>query len=183
MRSLPPSLAPLAARVRVLGLDVDGVLTDGSLYYGPEGELLKRFHVRDGLGIKLLRSQGVEVVVISAKRSAPLEVRLRDLGVKDAILGCATKGEALRAFLEERGVPREEAAFVGDDLADLPALRLVGFPIAVRDADPHLRAVARWVTDTAGGHGAVREVADALLAARGRLDAAIDAYCDEGTQR
>src|SRR5690606_1744144 len=140
-------------------------------------------HVRDGLGMKLLASQGVEVVVISAKRSAALEVRLSDLGITEAILGCSAKGEALRALLERRGVAREDAAFVGDDLADLPALRLVGLPIVVRDADPHVRAVARWVTETAGGHGAVREIADALLAARGRLDAAIDAYCDEGTSR
>ncbi|MBC7171864.1 MAG: HAD hydrolase family protein, partial [Polyangiaceae bacterium] len=152
------------------------VLTDGSLWYGPEGEELKGFHTRDGLGIKLLLQEGIEVVVISGRRSRALERRLEDLGVREAVLGCEAKGERFGALLAARGIAPEDAAFVGDDLPDLLAMRLVGLPVAVRDADARVRAEALWVTDAPGGRGAVREVADALLAARGRLDAAADAY-------
>lgn len=175
MTSLPEALRARAAQVRVLALDVDGVLTDGLLHYGPDGEQTKAFHVRDGLGIRLLAREGIHVGVISAKRSAPLVRRLEDLGVVHAYLGREDKVRALRELLAQVGAHEHEAAFVGDDLVDIPVMARVGLPIAVADAHPRARSRALWVTRARGGHGAVREVADALLDARGRLEAACDA--------
>lgn len=173
------SLPDAAATVDVLVLDVDGVLTDGTLYYGPEGELLKAFHVRDGLGIKLLRSEGVEVCVITAKVGAPLQRRLEALGIEHAFTGREDKLTALLGLESELGIDPARIAYVGDDLPDLPPMRRVGLPIAVADAHHRALEAAAWTTDRAGGRGAVREVADALLEARGRADAAVNAYLAE----
>ncbi len=179
--TLDAAIRAKAARVRLLGLDVDGVLTDGRLFYGQGGELLKCFHTRDGLGLKLLAREGVKIVVISGRQSSALERRLSELGLlADAFLGTEAKGERMAEALAAHGVPPEEAAFVGDDLPDLLAMRTVGLAVAVRDAHPRVRAAADWVTEARGGEGAVREVCDALLEARGRLDAAVAAYLGEG---
>lgn len=173
------TLRAALARVRLLSLDVDGVLTDGKLHYGPEGEILKSFHVHDGLGIKLLMREGIEVAVISAKSGGPLEQRLADLGVRHAWLGREDKRAAFDELREELGLRPEQIAHVGDDLPDLAVMRVVGVSIAVANAMPRVRAEATLVTDKRGGEGAVREVAERLLAARGRLDAAIEAYLGE----
>ena len=163
------------AAVRVLVLDVDGVLTDGSLFYGPEGETLKRFDVKDGLGVRLVRGERIEVAVISAKRSPMLTRRLADLGIARVLDGRDDKARALGELATSLEVPREAMAFVGDDVLDLGAMRSAGVAIAVADAHPLVRREAAWVTCARGGHGAVREVCDALLAARGRLEAAVAA--------
>lgn len=173
---LPAELRGVAAAIELLVLDVDGVLTDGTLYYSAEGEVLKAFHVRDGLGIKLLRHQGVEVAVISGKSGAPLERRLEVLGIERAYLARENKRSALEDLVEQIGCDPARVAHVGDDLIDLPVFERVGLPIAVADAHPAARAAAAWVTETPGGRGAVREIADALLEARGSLRAAFDAY-------
>ncbi len=154
--------------IRALILDVDGVFTDGRLWYGPEGEALKPFHARDGQGVKLLLAEGIQVAVISAKDSAPLRRRLDDLGVDNRILACHDKGGAIRGLSAALGVKLAEMAYVGDDVIDLPAMQQVGLPIAVADAHAKVRAYARWVTTRKGGDGAVREVADAILAGRAR---------------
>jgi 3-deoxy-D-manno-octulosonate 8-phosphate phosphatase (KDO 8-P phosphatase) len=174
--SLPAALREVAAAVELLVLDVDGVLTDGTLYYSAEGEALKAFHVRDGLGIKLLRRSGVEVAVISGKTGEPLKRRLEVLGVEHAYLATENKRAALDDLLARVGCERSKVAHVGDDLIDLPIFEQVGLAVAVADAHPMAREAAAWVTETPGGRGAVREIADALLEARGGLRAAFDAY-------
>lgn len=173
----PPSdaLRTRLASVRALVLDVDGVLTDGSLAYGPEGETLKTFFVRDGLGIRLARREGIAVAVITAKRSRMLTRRLAELEVEHLLDGREDKGVALEELAASLGIPLEQTAFVGDDVLDLPALRRAGVAIAVADAHRLVRAEAHWTTVERGGRGAVREVCDALLEARGRLEAAVDA--------
>jgi 3-deoxy-D-manno-octulosonate 8-phosphate phosphatase (KDO 8-P phosphatase) len=176
---LPEPVRAHAARARALVLDVDGVLTDGTLYYGTDGEALKAFHVRDGLGLRLLRLEGIHVAVISAKRSAPLERRLTDLRVPHVYLGREDKLRALDELLEATGVAAEDVAYVGDDLVDLPVLARVGLSVSVADAHPRVRERALWVTRAQGGKGAVREVADGLLLARGRLAAACEALAAE----
>ena len=156
----------LAASVRLLVLDVDGVLTDGRLWFGPDGEALKVFHVRDGHGIKLLREAGVEVAIISGRRSRAVETRMRELGVSRVIQGADDKQSALDGLLASLGLAPAEAACLVDDLPDLPLLRSVGLPAAVADAHPAVLAQARHVTRLPGGQGAVREFCDWLLSAR-----------------
>lgn len=151
--------------IRLLGLDVDGVLTDGRLWYGPEGELFKGFHVHDGLGIKRAQEAGIEIVVISARASAMVSRRLDDLGVRTRIQGCEDKGAALAQLRAQRQLPESAVAFAGDDLPDLAAFAVAGLRIAVANAQPQVLAAAHWVTAKAGGHGAVREVCEALIAA------------------
>jgi 3-deoxy-D-manno-octulosonate 8-phosphate phosphatase (KDO 8-P phosphatase) len=158
--------ADAAARVRVLVLDVDGVLTDGRLYYGARGEALKVFHVRDGLGLKLLAAAGVTVAVISGRRSGMTGRRCRELGVRHVLQGVDDK---LTAFHRLRGrlkVPPAACACVGDDLPDVPLMREVGLSFAVADAHPQARNAAHVITHLPGGEGAVREVCDYLLEAR-----------------
>jgi 3-deoxy-D-manno-octulosonate 8-phosphate phosphatase (KDO 8-P phosphatase) len=166
------------AAVRALALDVDGVLTDGSLTYGPEGETAKTFHVRDGLGIKLLMREGIAVAVITARRSPMLSRRMAELGVAHVLDGREDKGVALRELAASLGVAADAIAFAGDDVLDLPAMRAAGVGIAVADAHPMVREEAAWVTRERGGHGAVREICDAILEARGRLRAAVDALTE-----
>jgi len=156
-----------AATVELLVLDVDGVMTDGRLWFGPDGEAFKLFHVRDGFGIKRLRAAGVEVAVISGRRSAAVERRMGELGVASVMQGVDDKDVALRELLSRLGVAGARAACLVDDVPDLPMMRAVGLPAAVADAHPEVLAAARHVTSLPGGGGAVREFCDWLLAARG----------------
>lgn len=181
MSSIP--VRSLAAEVQLLVLDVDGVLTDGTLYYGADGELLKAFHVRDGLGIRLLLHEGVEVAIISARRSAPLEKRVRDLRIAHIFMGQDDKQAALEEVLSTLRIPAAQVAYIGDDILDVPVMRRVGLPIAVNDAHPFVLEEASWVTSLPGGRGAVREVADGLLESRGRLREACEALLSEGLER
>jgi 3-deoxy-D-manno-octulosonate 8-phosphate phosphatase (KDO 8-P phosphatase) len=155
-----------AARVRLLVLDVDGVLTDGSLWFGADGEVMKPFHVRDGLGIKQLLAAGIEVAIISGRRHAAVDARMRDLGVKRVMQGVEDKRAALTSLLADTGIAAAEAACLVDDVPDLPLLQGVGLPAAVADAHPAALAAARHVTQRPGGRGAVREFCDWLLASR-----------------
>src|SRR5438552_4053193 len=153
--------AAVARRLKLVGFDVDGVLTDNGIYVGMVGDHpveLKRFHIQDGLGIRMLRAAELVVVWVSARRSDATELRARELKV-DEVVQDNKKLPAFTGLLERRGVAWEEAAFVGDDLADLPLLTRVGVPIAVANAVPEAKAAARVVTTLAGGQGAVREVA------------------------
>jgi 3-deoxy-D-manno-octulosonate 8-phosphate phosphatase (KDO 8-P phosphatase) len=156
----------IARRIALLILDVDGVLTDGRLWFTADGEVMKVFHVRDGLGIKRLRAAGIDVAIISGRTSAALRARMRELGVEDVVEGVEDKAIALAALLERRGLAGEDCACLVDDTPDLALMRGVGLPAAVADAEPEVIAAARFVTQRPGGQGAVREFCDWLLAAR-----------------
>ncbi len=177
--------AAAARRVRLLGLDVDGVLTDNGVFIGPVGGQrveLKRFDIQDGLGLILLRSAGLPVVWLSGRSSEATALRAAELRVEELLqVPGPRKAAAFADLLKRRGIEWEEAAFVGDDLADLPVLRKVGLPIAVANAVPEVKAVATHVTTAAGGHGAVREVVEALLRARGDWDETLARYFTEQT--
>ncbi|HEY8266150.1 MAG TPA: HAD hydrolase family protein [Steroidobacteraceae bacterium] len=156
-----------AAEIALVVLDVDGVLTDGRLWYGPDGETLKAFNVRDGHGIKSLVAAGIGVAVISGRRSAAVTARMRELGVADVAQGVGDKARALAELLKRNAVDPRRVACLVDDTPDLGLMAAVGMPAAVADAHPDVLAAARHVTRAAGGHGAVREFCDFLLAARG----------------
>jgi 3-deoxy-D-manno-octulosonate 8-phosphate phosphatase (KDO 8-P phosphatase) len=165
----PGHLEPFQAAlrsVRILVLDVDGVLTDGRLYYGPKGEQLKVFHVRDGYGIKKIQEAGITVAIISGRRSEAVARRARELGIRHVAQGVDDKSAALARLSKARKIPVAHCACIGDDTPDVPMLEACGVGIAVADAHPDALAAAALVTRTRGGHGAVREVCDWLLAAR-----------------
>lgn len=151
--------------LRTLVLDVDGVLTDGRLYFGADGEALKVFHVRDGHGIKAVMRAGIEVLVISGRRSTAVERRCAELGIRHVRQGVDDKVAALRDLLAQAGGTPAASACVVDDTPDLPLMAAVGFAVAVADAHPDVRAAAGYVTRAPGGLGAVREVCDLLLEA------------------
>lgn len=153
-------------RVQLLVLDVDGVLTDGRLFYGAKGEALKAFHVRDGHGIKQISAVGITVAIISGRKSAAVAQRARELGIRHVTQGAKDKLAALTRLAKSRKVPLENCACVGDDTPDAPILEIAGLAIAVADAHADALAAADLVTSRPGGHGAVREVCDWLLDAR-----------------
>jgi 3-deoxy-D-manno-octulosonate 8-phosphate phosphatase (KDO 8-P phosphatase) len=166
-----PARRPRWSAVRALVTDVDGVLTDGGLYYAENGDELKRFDVRDGQGLVLLREAGLLVALITRKQTAIVTRRARDLGLTEVHQNATDKAAVLTALLARHNIPPSLAAYVGDDIGDLPAMRLVGLPIAVKEAVPPVRRAATYVTRAGGGHGAVREIADLILSARRRGDA------------
>ena len=155
------------AQISVLVLDVDGVLTDGGLWHGPEGELIKRFDVRDGLGIRLLQYAGVEVAFLSGGRGGATEVRARQLGIRHCLVGAKDKTVALENLRRALGVTTDQIAFLGDDMNDLAVSGHVALLLATSDAALPLRRRADGVLRCQGGHGAVRELAERLLQARG----------------
>ncbi|MGH8250300.1 MAG: KdsC family phosphatase [Steroidobacteraceae bacterium] len=157
----------LPSEVTLVVLDVDGVLTDGRLYYGADGESLKAFDVRDGHGIKQLIAAGIGVAVISGRRSGAVTARMRELGVSDVAQGVGDKARALGELLKRNAIEARHVACLVDDTPDLGLMAAVGLPAAVADAHPVVLAAARHVTRAAGGMGAVREFADWLLSARG----------------
>jgi 3-deoxy-D-manno-octulosonate 8-phosphate phosphatase (KDO 8-P phosphatase) len=157
-----------AARVRLVVFDVDGVFTDGRLYYGPGGEELKVFHVHDGQGVKRLLKQGVAAAVISGRESAAVSRRMRDLGIAHVFQGDEDKLPIYERLLRELGLRPEETACMGDDLPDLPLLERAGLAVAVPNATATVRARAHYVTGASGGLGAVREVCDLILSSRER---------------
>jgi 3-deoxy-D-manno-octulosonate 8-phosphate phosphatase (KDO 8-P phosphatase) len=156
----PPS------QVSLVVLDVDGVLTDGRLWYGPEGESVKVFDVRDGHGIKNLIAAGIGVAVISGRRSTAVTARMRELGVNEISQGVADKARALAELLKRNAIEAKRVACLVDDTPDLELMKAVGLPAAVADAHPEVLAAAQHVTRAAGGRGAVREFCDWLIAAR-----------------
>lgn len=155
-----------AADIRLLVLDVDGVLTDGRLYFSARGEETKVFHVRDGAGIVQLRNAGLQIAVISGRNSAAVERRMHELGVTWVKQGIDNKLAALHELLEVLAIGPQAVACVGDDTPDLPLLETARLGVAVADAHPAVKAAAHYVTQNAGGRGAVREVCDLILQAR-----------------
>jgi 3-deoxy-D-manno-octulosonate 8-phosphate phosphatase (KDO 8-P phosphatase) len=178
------TIGPAAARkVRLLGLDVDGVLTDNGVYIGPvagDRVELKRFNIQDGLGLILLKTAGLPVIWISGRNSEATALRAAELRVEELLqVPGPRKAAAFEQALARRGIGWDEAAFVGDDLADLPILRRVGLPIAVSNAVAEVKHVAAYVTLAAGGHGAVREVVEVLLRGRGEWSEILERYFAE----
>lgn len=165
-----------ARKIRLLVLDVDGVLTDGRLYYGNSGEELKAFHIQDGLGIKLLQRQGIEVAIITGRTSALLERRTRELGIERVIQGREDKLTALEELRRQHPLPLEAIAYMGDDLPDLAAIRTVGLGMTVANGSTTVARHARWQSSRKGGEGAVREAAEFILDAQGKLDDAVEPY-------
>lgn len=172
--SVWPSLTERLAALRLLAFDVDGVLTDGRLWYGPDGEQLKAFHVHDGLGLKRLQAAGIELAIISARGSAALRARAAELGIAALFERVADKGECLARLAAAQRLPKQAVGYMGDDLPDLPALAVAGLRAAPANARAEVLAVADWVASRVGGHGAVREFSDAILAARRTLLLASD---------
>ena len=165
-----------AARIQLVIFDVDGVLTDGRLYLGNDGNEYKAFHIRDGHGIKMLLEAGVEVAIISGRHAASVERRMVDLGIRHAYLGVQDKRAAFNSLLARLGLTAEQTAYVGDDLIDLPVMSRAGLAVAVQDADSFVKQHAHWQTPSRGGCGAAREVCELLLEARGQLAALRDRY-------
>ncbi len=175
---IPPARA---RQVRLVVLDVDGVLTDAGVYLGalPDGEVLemKRFDIQDGFGVKLLQWAGIPVAVVSGRVSRATEIRARELEVDELYQdGGAQKVQAIQEILGRRGLDWSQVAMLGDDLPDLAVLRRVGLPAAVANATAEVRDVACWQGSKRGGHGAVREFCEALLKARGDWESQVEAY-------
>jgi 3-deoxy-D-manno-octulosonate 8-phosphate phosphatase (KDO 8-P phosphatase) len=160
-------------------LDVDGVLTDGRLYFGADGEALKVFDVRDGHGIKMLREAGIEVAILSARNSRIVEARARELGINHVIQGAADKVQGFRTLAQSLRFAPSDCGFAGDDWPDLAVLASVGFAATVADAAPEVRRIAHWTTTAAGGRGAVRELAEFILRAQGRFNPLLRQYVGE----
>ncbi len=177
----------VAGLIRLVVLDVDGVLTDGGIYVGDwpgkDAIELKRFDIQDGLGVKMLRWAGIEVAIVSGRVSEATTWRAQELGIDECHQDPdARKLPVVQKLLDDRGLGWEAAAMVADDLADLPILERVALPVAVSNAVPEVHAVSRWTTEARGGRGAVREFARALLTARGEWDGLVREYCDARSQ-
>ncbi|MDD0823894.1 HAD-IIIA family hydrolase [Mannheimia sp. AT1] len=154
-------------KIKLVITDVDGVLTDGGMYYTDEGEVMKRFHVHDGLGVKMLQSCGIKVAVLSGGDTALLRKRLEVLKIDLALLGKMEKRSACFELMQQAGVTAEQTAYIGDDTLDLPAFEACVLAIAPRNAHDYVKDQADWILEKAGGEGAFREVADRILEAQG----------------
>jgi len=165
-----------ARRVRLLAMDVDGTLTDGGIVIGPDGELAKRFSVRDGFGLTLLARAGIELAIVTGRQSAIVGQRARELGIRHVQQGVKDKAAALSALCGSLGIGLDESAFIGDDWPDLAVMAACGFAAAPADAVDEVRAAAHWVATAPAGHGAVRELAMLLIDARGLRSALLAAF-------
>ncbi|MDX1519330.1 MAG: 3-deoxy-manno-octulosonate-8-phosphatase KdsC [Gammaproteobacteria bacterium] len=171
-------LQQLASRIRLAVFDVDGVLTDGSLYLGENGNEYKAFNVKDGHGMVMLRESGCYLAVITSRSSTIVAERMRSLGIEHVYQGQNDKRVALLDLSNKLEIEPGDILYVGDDVIDLPAMRRVGFPVAVADAHPLVKENALAVTEAIGGRGAVREVCEFILAAQGKLQAKLDQYLE-----
>ena len=168
--SYPDDVVQRAARIRLVGFDVDGTLTDGRLLYGTDGHEAKAFHVQDGMGLTLLREAGIELALVTARLSPAVEHRGRELRIAHVHTGERGKLACMQRIAAGMGIGMDEVAFMGDDLPDLATLRDVGLAIAPSNAHPWTLAAAHWVTPRSGGEGGARDACDLLLHAQGRID-------------
>jgi YrbI family 3-deoxy-D-manno-octulosonate 8-phosphate phosphatase len=169
-----------AAKIKMLILDVDGVMTNGRITINEQGEEIKTFHAKDGQGLRLLMDSGIDVVIISGRDSRAVERRAADLGIKTLFQGIQDKGPLCAELIQQRGFGKEEVCCMGDDLPDIPMFRQVGLAVAVADAAPEVRDSAHWVTHNNGGMGAVREVCERILKAQGLWSHLIAPFINEG---
>ncbi|MDZ7842221.1 MAG: HAD-IIIA family hydrolase [Gammaproteobacteria bacterium] len=174
--SLPEDVIEKARAVKLVVFDVDGVLTDGSVTYGPDGGEYQTFNIRDGQGIKSLQDNDVVVAILSARSSRALTIRARELGINHVETGAADKTRVFRSLVKNCALDESQCCFVGDDLVDIPVLLRCGLGVAVADAHHTVRHVAGWVTPSGGGRGAAREVCDAVLYAQEKFDAIMDQF-------
>lgn len=165
-----------ARGIRLVIFDVDGVLTDGSLFLGDDGQQYKAFHSRDGHGMRMLQHSGVKIGILTGRSSRVVEHRMRDLGVELVLQGRREKLPAFETLLARAGVEASATAYVGDDVVDLPVMRRVGLAVAVQDAHPLVKRHAHWLTTNPGGRGAAREVCELIMEAQGTLEAALAHY-------
>lgn len=165
-----------ARRVRLMLFDVDGVLTDGRLWYGPGGEALKVFHTLDGHGIRMLGTSGVEIGILSGRASAAVAARAAELGIRHVFQGIADKRRCYEALLRELAIAPDAVGYMADDVVDLPVLLTCGFACAVREAPQPVRERVHYVCTAPAGAGAAREVCEYLMRAQGTLDRAMEAY-------
>ncbi|MGB1403400.1 MAG: KdsC family phosphatase [Porticoccaceae bacterium] len=174
--TIPPAIVAAAKKIKLLLLDVDGVLTDGKLYYGNSGEEMKAFNIQDGLGIKLLQKGGVQVGIITGRMSKLLQRRADELGIDPLIQGREDKLTALNELLQNMHINMDEIAFMGDDLPDLAVMRRAGLGITPANGSSTNAKLADWQTTRGGGQGAVREVAEMILEAQGKLQTLLADY-------
>ena len=165
-----------AAQIRLVVFDVDGVLTDGSLFLGDDGQEYKAFHSRDGLGMKMLHRSGVEIGIITARESEVVRHRMASLDIEHVYQGRLEKLPAFEDLVAKLGLSAEQAAYVGDDVVDLPVLRRAGLAIAVADAHPLVKQHAHWQTPHPGGHGAARDVCELIMEAQNTLDTQLQRF-------
>ena len=176
MQFSAPDALERARRVRLMIFDVDGVLTDGRLWYGPAGEELKAFHSFDGHGMKMLAASGIACAVLSGRRSSAVAARCAELGIEHVLQGIEDKLEAYDALLKRVGLGRADTGFMGDELVDLPVLTRCGFACAPHEAPEPVRSRAHYVASAPAGYGAAREVCEYVLQARGKLEHATREY-------
>jgi 3-deoxy-D-manno-octulosonate 8-phosphate phosphatase (KDO 8-P phosphatase) len=173
---LTPALKKKVLPIKLAIFDVDGVLTDGGLRYGPTGEALKVFNTLDGHGLKMLAESGVQVAIISGRSSKALEMRAKDLGIRHLVMGVANKADAYRAMLKKLKLAAHQVASIGDDIVDLPILLHCGFSAAVPAAPEDLKTRVDLVTKNGGGHGAAREFCEVIMRGQGTYDGLLKKY-------
>ena len=161
-------------KIRLLALDVDGVLTDGKIIWTGNGEEIRHFHVHDGTGLYMLKRLGYERALISGKKSKAVEKRAKELGFDHIYLGISNKVEILDLLVQATGLSYEQVCYMGDDLMDLGVMNLVGFPVSVANGVPEVKKAAKYITQNTGGHGAVREVVELILKTQGRWQEILD---------
>lgn len=165
-----------ARQIRLVIFDVDGVLTDGSLFIGDDGQEYKAFSSKDGHGLRMLQDSGVEIGILTGRQSNVVKLRMQDLGIERVLQGHREKLPAFELLREQTGLSPGQIAYVGDDIVDLPVMTRVGLAIAVGDAHHLVQRHAHWTTANPGGRGAAREVCELIMEAQGTLDAALDRY-------
>ncbi|PWK47794.1 3-deoxy-manno-octulosonate-8-phosphatase KdsC [Pleionea mediterranea] len=174
--NLSESLLLKARQIQLLIMDVDGVLSDGMVYYTNNGDEIKNFNIKDGLGIKLMHQAGIKTAIITGRQSAIVERRAKELGISHIVQGAPDKRNAFQSILAAENLTADQVAHVGDDLPDLPLMQLAGLGIAVKDANWFVRQHADWITDESGGKGAVRNIAELLLTSREQLTDVYHSY-------
>jgi 3-deoxy-D-manno-octulosonate 8-phosphate phosphatase (KDO 8-P phosphatase) len=175
---MTPELRERARRVRLLAMDVDGVLTDAGMYYGENGEELKKFNTRDGMGVALVREAGLRTAILTREKTAIVERRAAKLKIDDVYMAVLDKLAVMRELVEQLGLGLDEVAYIGDDVNDYELLCHVGLAVAVRDATRLPRSVAHYVTEAKGGEGAVRELCELILEAQQHDDALVPGESD-----
>ena len=179
----PVTLRHKAAKIKLVALDMDGTLTDGSINISAEGELFKRFNAKDGLGITAARRHGLRVAVITGRKGSIVQYRAEELGIsEDVMAGISAKKKALQALAEKYELSPDEIAFMGDDLNDLPALQAAGLSAAPADAAEDVKQKVDFIASHKGGRGAVRDLLELILKARGIWDALVEEYAEEGNE-